>query len=159
MVWDATMVDTYHWYQIGRFISDRLFIINMAQYNREAIASSLTGSITCGSRCGYEGSKEFTLEETLDILDGINRNIGDTGLQPIPYIVREGVLVGRASTDIYREKVFTMDFSWSPRAPEMERNTFYETLIEYANILGTRMEQERVYVEFDGKTEVLKKAD
>jgi len=131
----------------------------MKQYNREAIASSLTGSITCGSRCGYEGTKRFSLEETLDFLDGINKTISDGGLQPIPCIVHEGVLVGRASTASYRETVFTMDFSWSPRAPEMEKNTFYKTLITYANRLGIEMKQERVYVKFDGKTEVLKKAD
>lgn len=129
----------------------------MTQYVKEAVAISLKGSITCGSRCGYEGNKGLTLEETINILERVNREIADAGSQSIPCIVREGVLVGRTDTQNYREIVYTMEFSWSPRAKPMKRDTFYEKLLEYADKLGQAMEQERIYVEFDGKTEVLKK--
>ena len=128
----------------------------MIRYSVEATTKSLMGSVTCGSRCGYDGEKEFTLGETLDIIDAINRAIGGAGLQPIPCVVHEGVLVGRAGGDGCREKVFTMDFKWSPRSAAMESDVFHKTLMEYATRLGERMKQERVYVEFDDKTEVLK---
>ncbi len=131
----------------------------MADYNREAMAETLKGLVTCGARCGYDGSKEFTLEEIIDVLDDVNREIVDAGLQSIPCILREGVLIGRTSTENYHEKVYSMEFSWSPRAKLLERTTFYNTLIEYANRIGQKMKQERVYLEFDGQTEVLKKID
>ena len=131
--------------------------VYMEHYDVEACATTLKGTVTCGSSCGYGGGKEFTLEETLDILDGVNKEIVDDGFSPIPCILREGVLAGRASSESYREKVFSMNFSWSPRVAPMDKTIFYETLLKYANVLGQKMGQERMYLEFDNQTEVLKK--
>ena len=136
-----------------------LFPQFMIKYKSEAMKPSLKGLITCGSRCGYEGKKEFTLEETLSILEEANETIIDSGYQPIPCIVREGMLVGRTTDNCYREGVFMMEFSWSPRASEIASDRFYETLLTYANILGCEMQQERVYIEFNNMTEVLKKVE
>ena len=131
----------------------------MHQYTSEAKGESLNGTISCGSISGYtlSAGKEFTLEETLDILDGINSEIVKNGFQAIPCIVHEGVLIGRAATKNYRERIFRLDFSWSSRLKPMKRTTFYNTLVEYATRIGNEMKQIRVYLDFDGQTEVLKK--
>jgi len=126
-------------------------------YEVEVSGSSLKGNIICGSTPGYEGGKGFDLEQTLAFLDEVNREITESGLASIPCIVTEGTLVDRSDSGLYREGGYTFGFSWSPRIPAPERNIFYQTLMQYANSLGDKMGQERMSVEFEGETSVLRK--
>ena len=126
-------------------------------YEREAIAPSLKGIITCGSASGYENSENVSLEKLLFHIKEINEEFVAERKNIIPCIVRKGNLIGRASDSSYKETIYTIEFSYSPRLMQIQRDTFYETLIEYANRIGNRMQQERIYLEFDCKTEVLKR--
>lgn len=130
----------------------------MDNYNLEKSSRSLTGKIICGSRCGYDSDKEFGLEETLALIEETNKEISDEGLTTIPCIVQEGTLIGRASTENYREQVYTLNFSHSPRLNPIKSDTFYNTLLLYADKLGNKMQQTRMYIEFNGNTTILKKS-
>ncbi|MDP3882218.1 MAG: hypothetical protein Q8Q31_05065 [Nanoarchaeota archaeon] len=130
----------------------------MENYNIEASGVALKGIITCGSLEGYESTgASFTLENLLGFLDETNKEILEEGLKPIPCIIYQGTLVGRSNSGQYREEVYTLDFSWSPRVGAPLKEVFLKTLMEYADRLGKKMKQTRIYVEFEGKTTVLKK--
>ena len=131
----------------------------MDHYNRESFGPSLKGTIICGSTSGYEGGQGFDLEQTLALFDNVNREIIDNDLAPIPCIVNEGTLIGRTDLGLYREEVYTFAFSWSPRVPAPGKDVFHQTLMEYADRLGNKMVQTRMYVEFDGNTTVLIKKE
>ena len=132
----------------------------MNYYDLESSGSSLKGTIICGSTPGYEGGQSFDLEQTLALFDDVNREIVDGGLAPIPCVVTEGTLIGRTDSELYREGVYTFAFSWSSRVPAPSKDIFHQTLIQYADRLGNKMGQTRMYVEFEGNTAVLiKKKD
>ena len=129
----------------------------MNHYDLEHSGPSLKGTIICGSTPGYEGGQSINLEETLALFDGVNQEIVEEGLAPIPCIVTEGTLIGRSDSGLYREGVYTFNFSWSPRVPAPSGDVFQQTLMEYADRLGNKMNQTRMYVEFEGETLVIKK--
>src|SRR3989338_3763213 len=97
----------------------------MKYYTEGAVGKSLRGIIVCGSRIGYEGSREYNLEQALSFLDDINQEITAEGLSPIPCIVIDGILVGRSDAGSYHENVYKFNFSWSPRVPVLEESMFY----------------------------------
>ncbi|MBI2102239.1 hypothetical protein HYT55_00225 [Candidatus Woesearchaeota archaeon] len=130
----------------------------MRFYQREARGATLKGIITCGARVGYEDGREFDLEETISVLNEINRERSESGAMTLPCIIKEGTLIGRSADSDYREQIYQLEFSWSPRYKEIPRDTFREALLAYADELGQRMEQQRMYVEFDGETTVLKRS-
>ncbi len=129
----------------------------MDHYTIESSGKSLKGTVICGSTPGYEGGKSLSLEETLALFDDVNEEIVNGGLAPIPCIVTEGTLIGRSDSGLYHEAVYSFNFSWSPRVPSPGEDVFHQTLMQYADRLGNKMEQTRVYVEFEGNTDVLKK--
>ncbi len=130
----------------------------MTFYNQEARGASLKGIITCGAQAGYDSEKEFSLEKTIKFLTEINQKRGERKDITIPCIVKEGTLIGRSGGSVYRERVYQLEFSWSPRNSTIPPETFRDALFSYADELGQRMEQQRMYVEFDGGTYVLKKS-
>ncbi len=127
------------------------------KYNLEARAKTLKGTVTVGSREGYSG-KEFEIDRVELELDNINVKLSGRGLRTIPCIITNGKLIGRSSggSAKYAERVYRLEFSWSPRSPKMGKKEFNSILMDYATGLGCRLKQERVYIEFDGKTSVLK---
>jgi len=130
----------------------------LTDYQIEAKKNSLKGTITCGSRVGYNtGAKEFSLEETLTILDETNKQVTTQGLRALPCIVTEGTLVGRSESGNYHERVYILNFSQSPRTEPIADSKFHESLLAYAQGMGKTMGQERVYIDFNGQTEVLVK--
>ncbi|MBT5021412.1 hypothetical protein HOK51_09675 [Candidatus Woesearchaeota archaeon] len=131
----------------------------MKHYKFEATEKNLKGTITCGSKVGYEGDSKFDLTQVLDILDQINKELNLEGIASIPCIVVEGELVGRSDLEKYREKIYNLNFAWCPRVPAPSTDDFYETLKQYVNRLGNKMQQERIYVEFEGDTVVYKRKD
>src|SRR3989344_8770351 len=128
--------------RLARFKNSNPFYSVMDHYTQESSGKSLKGVIICGSKAGYEGNKTFSLEQTLTFLEQINVEIANSGLSPIPCIVVEGTLVGRSTSGLYRERAYTLNFSWSPRIPAPPKDEFYNTLLEYACQLGSKMEQE-----------------
>jgi len=129
----------------------------MRFYNQEARSLSLKGVITCGSKAGYDNGQEFSLEQTIGFLNGINEERSERKEITIPCIVREGTLVGRSTDSDYRERVYQLEFSWSPRSKAIPPETFRDALLSYADELGQRMGQQRMYVEFENETYVIKK--
>ena len=125
----------------------------MNKYIEEAAENTLKGIVTCGARAGYEGNKQFSLDDVIDFVARAHEQVPT----PIPCIIREGTLMRRTDTTEYKEKIYTLEFLWSPRKAPLENDVFYARLLHYAQMLGTQMQQERVYVEFEGKTIVLKK--
>ena len=124
----------------------------MNNYSLETKGKTLKGIIICGAREGYTGTKENSLDEVLDALDDINQARKKNEL-PIPScMVSEAILIGRSQEEKYREKVYKFEFSWSPRAKPTTETIFHEALVQYVNALGSKLKQERVYLEFDGKT-------
>ncbi len=127
-------------------------------YNQEAIGPVLSGVVTVGSVAGYDGGKEYSLAETQDIVDKINMEFDGSVWPSIPCMIREEHLVGRASASKYREKLYKMNFLWSPRAKAISNNTFLEGLCEYGFRLGKEMQQKRVYIDYKDKTFVFKES-
>ncbi|MEI6731655.1 MAG: hypothetical protein WCK90_03155 [archaeon] len=124
-------------------------------YEQEAVAETLNSRVTIGAREGYDGQKEYSLEEVLEKVESINGELtGD--LKPLNCIVSEGHLVGRSGDSTYREKVYCLDFKWSPRSETMGEANFLRMTKEYAFRMGKKMNQERVYIDFKGRTYVLK---
>ncbi len=128
----------------------------MKFYHQEARGPTLKGIITCGARAGYDGGQEFNLEQTIGFLNDINGERSGRREITIPCIVKEGTLIGRWSDSDYRERVYQLEFSWSPRYTAIPKETFRDALLSYADELGQRMEQQRMYVEFEDETFVLK---
>lgn len=117
---------------------------------------SLKGTITCSSMSRGE---ECRLEQMLNIFRDADNEVVDSGHKAIPCIVQEGTKFLRPSSNIkYYEKVYIFNFSWNPdpsRPLPMEKQTFYQTLLSYADYIGKEMELGRLYLDFDGKTELL----
>ena len=128
----------------------------MEKYRLEASSKSLKGRVICGAGSGYTASNVFSLEQVLDFLDEINLDFEERKIKTIPCFVKEGVIVGRASTSKYRAKTYDFEFSWSPRIGPIKSIDFYKSLVEYAKQLGDKLGQVRVYVEFGGKTTIFK---
>ncbi|MBI5002332.1 hypothetical protein HZC31_03035 [Candidatus Woesearchaeota archaeon] len=128
----------------------------MTNYIPEAIGRTIHGIITVGSVAGYEKGRVFSFAETQDIVDKINNGFDNSVWVQIPCMIREEHLVGRTGGSGYREKLYRMTFAWSPRANPISSNSFFESLCEYAFRLGTELSQQRVYLDFDGKTSVFK---
>jgi len=128
-------------------------------YFIEAERETLKGVVICGSNAGYEEIKQFSLEKLLSSLQEANHAISALGLNTIPCIVQEAALIGRSTNTPYRESVYLLNFSWSPRMPELDKAEFYKSLLQYASLIGRKLEQERVYIEFDGKTIILRTED
>jgi hypothetical protein len=122
-------------------------------YSIEARARTLSGRIILGAREGYDGDREFSLEELANFLREANKEI-----ESIPCIIAPGLLVGRSGNSDYSERVFYLNFSQSPRtARPLLSKRFMDILIEYGNFLGNSMKQERVYIDFNGETIVLRR--
>ena len=130
----------------------------MGQYEREANANTLKGFITMGLRPGYRaGAAVLAPQDALGLLSDVNAEMSGSDMTPIPCKCTEGTLVMWSGGQEYREPVVTMEFSWSPRQEPMAPDAFERTLFEYADRLGGRLGQERVYVEFGGRTTVLRR--
>lgn len=128
----------------------------MRFYKQEARGATLKGIITCGAQAGYESGKEFSLEQTIGFINDINEDRNGRKEITLPCIVKEGTLIGRSGDSDYRERVYQLEFSWSPRYSAIPSETFRDALLSYADELGQRMEQQRMYVEFENETYVLK---
>lgn len=129
----------------------------MDYYSIEKTAESLTGKITCGSKIGYcLDSREFNLGWLIQFINETNKEIIDEGSITLPCIIQEGTLIGRANTKDYCEKVYNLNFLHSPRSNPIDSETFYNTLLMYADKIGNKMQQERMYVEFDGNTTIIR---
>lgn len=130
----------------------------MKNYRLETKGISLKGIITCGARAGYSGEKEFSLEEALVFLEDINK-ARDAHGQVIPScMIIESTLLGRAGNHEYREQVYKVELSWSPRSGQLGSDEFCEILFQYADQLGLKAQQERMYIEFEETTYVFKRS-
>jgi hypothetical protein len=125
-------------------------------YSSEIKSETLKGIVTLGSREGYDCKCEISLEQMLRFIHEANVEVQTADLPSIPCIVREGILIGRASETNYQEKVYSLEYLWSPRSKTLPKEQFYNTLIAYADCLGKKTKQNRVYVEFEGMTEILR---
>ncbi len=129
----------------------------MSSYSLEVKKKTLKGIIICGAREGYIGNREHSLSDVLGMVDGINKDRKSKDL-PIPScMVSEAILMGRSRDEDYRERIYKFDFSLSPRAKPATVDTFYDTLVQYVDALGSQLKQVRVYLEFDGDTYVFSK--
>ncbi len=126
----------------------------MTDYEVEATRDTLKGIVTCGARAGYQRTKQYQLDDVVDLLAHLHEEINPS----IPCIIREGRLVGRVDTSEYVERVYSFEFFWSPRQDPIGKEVFQSTLLHYAQRLGEGMRQERVYIEYEGKTTVLKRS-
>ena len=129
----------------------------MANYEVEAQGNIQNCVITCGARVGYEGDREVSLDEVIVILGAAHKEVAaDNILIPIPCIVREGTLVGRSEGMDYTEKVYSFNFARSPRLPEISDEVFEKSIYGYAFRLGEKMGQEKVYLDYKGRTTVFR---
>lgn len=128
----------------------------MASYIQEAIGKTSFAVVTLGAREGYEGSKEYSLDDLLNQIDNLNRLRGTSNLKTLNCIVSESNLIGRAGDSSYREKLYELKFSQSPRTEIIPDGSFFEIVKEYAFALGSSMKQQRVYVDFKDNTYVFK---
>lgn len=126
-------------------------------YKQEAIGKTLKATLTLGAREGYDGQKEYTLQEVIEKVNDAHTEIQRGGISPLNCMISESHLVGRSGDSSYQEKLFLLNFAWSPRAGEPNKNKFFETIKSYAFRLGDKMKQQRVYLEFDGSTLVFKR--
>lgn len=94
------------------------------------------------------------MESVCKALDAINAEFIEEKKRTLGCIVSEGVLVGRTGDAGYRERVYRCEFATSPRAEPVNEPAFHGLLVQYAHRLGTRLEQERVYLEYKGMTYV-----
>ena len=99
----------------------------------------------------------FSKDDLLITLEGINEERVRVGQRTIACIVTEGTLLGRATESAYREEVYNLDFTWSARLEQISPDTFYNDVCEYAEAVGVQLEQERMYVQFQGRTSVYKR--
>ena len=129
----------------------------MKQYQLEAEQPTLTAKVLCGAKKGYEGDVTFSKDEILSTLDGINQQRVRSGQRTIACIVTEGTLLGRATQSAYREEVYNLDFTWSARVEQIPPKEFYADVCEYVEAIGIKLGQERMYVQFQGRTSVYKR--
>jgi len=130
-----------------------------SNYELEAKRENQKGTVLCGARIGYEGAASFTLADVCSAIDAINKRLGERGMPSVGCIVSEGMLVGRTGEAGYREPVYRCEFSTSPRAAAQSRDSFNDMILTYASELGTHFKQERMYVELDGVTHVLRRSN
>ena len=71
-------------------------------------------------------------------------------------IITEGTLIGRTTKSEYREGVYYLDFTWSPRVEPIGDVEFFELVAAYTFELGASLGQERMYVQYQGNTTVYK---
>jgi len=128
----------------------------MKQYVQEASGPTLSGVVTVGNVAGYNGGREVTLGEVVDLIAGLNTRFADSMWPCIPCMIREEHLIGGPVGGLSRENLYRMTFSWSPRDDPISTTTFFEGLCEYGFRLGETTGQERVYVDFGGNTLVFK---
>jgi hypothetical protein len=126
-------------------------------YEVEAQSRTLRAIVTIGSKPGYEPGRTFTRERVAEVISDISRKIEARGERAVPAIITKGLLVGRASLSDYREKIYQIDFSWSPRRGEMLEGDFLHTASEYAQEIGDALKQTRVYLEVSEETIVFHK--
>ena len=128
----------------------------MNSYRQEAYGKASFAVATLGAREGYDGKKEYSLDEILSMLDEINK---DRSLKQFPTLncmVSEAHLVGRSGDSSYREKLYKLNFAQSPRFKNLSSGDFFVIVKEYAFTLGSSMKQQRVYIDFENYTHVFK---
>ncbi|MBS3083714.1 hypothetical protein J4423_02835 [Candidatus Pacearchaeota archaeon] len=126
-------------------------------YQKETEAETLKGTITCGSKVGYSGKEKFSLGQITNIVEKTHNEIASKDMKSISCIISNGKLVMNTSKGIYKEEVYLLDFLWSPLSIPIDKKTFYQTLVEYLDLIGTAMRQERMYLDFENKTYVFKR--
>ena len=94
----------------------------------------------------------LTLEDVVQKVDAVHKKSS----QPLNGIISQGELVGRSGDSSYRETVFRIALSTSPRSKALSQKDFLNALEVYATELGSDMKQERVYLECNGVTYVYK---
>jgi hypothetical protein len=129
---------------------------NMKSYTLEAYGKTSSAVVTLGAREGYEGSKEYSLEELMRMIDELNMQRNSQNLKNLNCIVSEAHLIGRAGDSSYKERLYELKFSQSPRVKAIDNGEFFDIVKEYASALGSSMKQQRVYIEFNGDTYVFK---
>ena len=127
-----------------------------SSYQLEAQNLLIRGRVMCGSRRGYEGKEEITLENFLDVLGEIHLAFAKEGRPTLPCSVGEAHLIGRTGDSAYRERLYSCDFLQSPRGEQLPLEKFEECVRAYAHKMGEALEQTRMYVEIHGQMEVWK---
>ena len=125
-------------------------------YYVEAQRRTLKAVITVGSRQGYTSIRQFSIDKVVEAVSGISKDIEAHGKRPMSAIITEGMLITRTRIGEYREKVYQVNLAWSPRNQEMLEQEFLHTASEYAQELGKRLKQERVYMDISGDTIVFR---
>lgn len=142
--------------RISKEARQSLLRVSAKDYELEASRSVIKGTVILGSKVGYIGKGVFVLTDIAKVLDEVNIYRAATGKTAIPCLISEAELVGRTGDAKYQETVFRLEFSISPRWPAMGQAKFYSALSEYANALGVKLKQTRVYIEFGDEVTVLK---
>jgi hypothetical protein len=142
--------------RISKEARQSLLRVSAKDYELEANRIALKGTVILGSKMGYTGKGVFVVEDIARVLDEVNVYRVAMGKTAVPCLISEAELVGRTGDAKYQEKVFRLEFSISPRSPPMAQAKFYCALSEYANALGVKLKQTRVYLEFDYDVTVLK---
>ncbi len=131
----------------------------MDNYVRETSGPILTAIITCGSKVGYGGDTVFSLDDIAAAVDEINKERNQRQERTFGCIIEQGILVGRTGETDYRETVYKLAFSWSPRSKQIHSAEFLKAIEEYTDALGLQLQQERMYIEFQGERRVYKKKE
>lgn len=128
------------------------------EFYLEAHAPALKAIVTVGARPGYdESAVPFSLEHVANIVSASHHEIESAGKRSIPAIISQGTLVGRSTNSDYREGIYSIDFTLSPRVEPMSNDDFWEVVSTYAQIIGRELKQERVYIDYRNKTLILRK--
>ncbi len=142
--------------RVSKAARESLLRDGMKNYAMEASRNAMRGTVLLGSRIRYSGKQVFTVKQIAKIVDDINVLRVVTSRETVPCLISESLLVGRTGDAKYQERLFKLEFSISPRWPAMTQARFYRVLSEYANALGVKLKQTRVYIEFDDNIAVLK---
>ncbi len=130
--------------------------LSSINYCLEAESENMRGRVICGSRRGYSGSEEISLDDVGDIVTRLHELRSKKEMPSLSCIVNEGRLVGRTGEDSYRERVYFCDFSHSPRSALLDIENFKEYVRNYACEIGKEFNQTRIYVELESRVEVWK---
>ena len=117
----------------------------------------IRGNIALGSKIGYTGKDFFKLQDVIDVLHKVNLERNNISKLIIPITIRESVLIGRSKISKYQEKIYILEFYSGPRGPKISKSNFLKILKEYAISLGMHLKQERLYIDFNGISHVLKR--